>query len=386
MNKYQVKNGVVFNGKSWSYVLRIPDPASNKTKPKWVGGFDDKASALLARDKARVALKENNYVEPSGLTVGVWLTKWITTIHNKRLKATTYTSYLKIINNHLIPGIGDIKLSKLRPSHIECLYSDLLTKKTRQGQTLKPRTVQYAGAILKKSLSYAVNVEGVLATNPASKITLVKTNASTPTPWSFSELNTFLEVASNHRLSFYYRLIAYTGARRGELLALRWSDFDGKAISISKSRIGNTGGDIETDTTKGGDGKRRVILDPETVELFSAHRKRQISERLFMGSSWTETGYVFVREDGLPIDTGTPTHLFRRLLKLSGLRHNRLHDLRHLHATELLRLGEPLHVVSKRLGHKDPMVTATIYAHVTNEQAETASNTFANGARLADLG
>jgi len=90
------------------------------------------------------------------------------------------------------------------------------------------------------------------------------------------------------------------------------------------------------------------------------------------------------REDGKPIDTGTPTHLFGKLLKLSGLRHTRLHDLRHLHATELLRLGEPLHVVSKRLGHKDPMVTATIYAHVSDEQADTASTTFANGARLAN--
>ena len=102
-----------------------------------------------------------------------------------------------------------------------------------------------------------------------------------------------------------------------------------------------------------------------------------------MGSAWTEMGYVFVREDGQPIDTGTPTHLFGKLSKLSELRRTWLHDLRHLHATEPLRLGEPLHVVSKRLGYKDPMVTATIYAHVSDEQAETASSTFANGARLA---
>ena len=67
----------------------------------------------------------------------------------------------------------------------------------------------------------------------------------------------------------------------------------------------------------------------------------------------------------------------------AGLRVTRLHDLRHLHATELLRLGEPLHVVSDRLGHRDPMVTATVYAHVSSEQAETASATFANGSKNA---
>ena len=134
----------------------------------------------------------------------------------------------------------------------------------------------------------------------------------------------------------------------------------------------------EQNTTKGGkNGQRRVALDPQTVELFKAHRRKQFEERIALGSSWTDTGYVFVREDGLPIDVHTPTHLFRKILKLAGLKIIRLHDLRHLHATELLRLGEPLHVVAHRLGHRDAMVTATIYAHVTDQQIETASERFA---------
>ena len=85
-----------------------------------------------------------------------------------------------------------------------------------------------------------------------------------------------------------------------------------------------------------------------------------------------------MREDGLPVDLHTPTHVFTKLSKRAGLRPIRLHDLRHLHATELLRLGEPLHVVAQRLGHRDAMVTATVYAHVTDQQAETASGRFAN--------
>ena len=102
-----------------------------------------------------------------------------------------------------------------------------------------------------------------------------------------------------------------------------------------------------------------------------------------MGSSWTDSGYVFVQESGEPLETGTPTKLFRKILNRAGLRPTRLHDLRHLHATELLRHGEPLHVVADRLGHKDPMVTATVYAHVSNEQGETASSTFANASKSA---
>jgi len=384
LKRNTVKDGIAFTGKSWSYVLRIPDQVTGKSKPKWVGGFDTQESALLARDEARVALRKRTYVPPSERTVGEFLNTWLHTVHKQQLKETTFCSYEKIVRNYLVPGLGLIKLSDLKPSDVQRFYSETLAKPGVSGKNLEPRTVEFAGAILKKAIKYAVEVEGVLAFNPVSRVALPKTNPKVPTPWNRQELVTFLETAKTHRLFFFYRLSAYTGARRGELLAIRWTDFDGSYITISKSRTLAGRQVIEANSTKGGKGgKRRVKLDPETIQLFNAHKKRQLEERLVVGSGWTETGYVFVQENGLPLDTGTPSHLFNKLSKVAGLRSIRLHDLRHLHATELLRLGEPLHVVSDRLGHKDPMVTATIYAHVSDEQAETASNTFANGTRNA---
>lgn len=378
----KVKDGIAFTGKSWSYVLRVPDPVSGRTKPKWVGGFETQEGALLARDEARVSLRKRTYVPPSERTVTEFIHTWLFTIHRQQLKPTTFHSYEKIVRNHIIPGLGAIKLSDLKPSDVQRFYSETVSKQGGNGKPLTPRTAQYAGAILKKALKYAVEVEGVLSFNPASRVPLPKTVSDVPTPWTFRELREFLEHAKSHRLFFFFRLSAYTGARRGELLALKWSDFDGKAITISKSRALAGKGVVEQNSTKGGKGgQRRVALDPETIQLFTEHRKRQMEERLLMGSSWVETGYVFVQENGEPLDIGTPTHLFGKLSKKAGLRTIRLHDLRHLHATELLRLGEPLHVVSDRLGHKDPMVTATIYAHVSNEQGESASNTFANASR-----
>jgi integrase len=379
----KVKDGIAFTGKSWSYVLRIPDPNTGRTKPKWVGGFDNEESALLARDEARVSLRKRTYVPPSERTLTEFIQTWLFNIHKQQLRPTSFHSYEKIVRNHIIPGLGAIKLSDLKPTDIQRFYGEVLAKTGVNGKPLSPRTAQYAGAILKKALKYAVEVEGVLSFNPASRVPLPKSNSSSvPTPWSFGELRQFLHIVKSHRLSFFFRLSAFTGARRGELLALRWSDFDGKGITISKSRVLAGKKVVEQNTTKGGKGgQRRVALDPETIQLFTEHRKRQIEERLLMGSSWVETGYVFVQENGEPLDTGTPTHLFKKFANRAGLRSTRLHDLRHLHATELLRLGEPLHVVSDRLGHKDPMVTATIYAHVSNEQGESASNTFANGSR-----
>ena len=219
-----VKDGISFTGKSWSYVLRIPNSETGKTSPKWVGGFDSEESALLARDEARVALRKRTYVPPSERTVGEFLLTWLYEVHKQQLKPTTFNSYEKIVRLHLIPGLGTIRLSDLKPSDIQRFYSDTVNKKKSNGEQLQPRTAQYAGAILKKAIKYAVEVEGVLMFNPASRVPLPKTNPEIPTPWTFSELKTFLNVASEHRLYFFYRLSAYTGARRGELLALRWTD------------------------------------------------------------------------------------------------------------------------------------------------------------------
>ena len=383
-SRNKVKNGVAFTGRNWSYVLRVPDLATGKTKPQWVGGFDSEKSAKLARDKARVSLSSSTYVSPSKATVGQYLSTWINDVHASQLKATTLERYKQVINKHLIPELGAIKLQDLRASHVQALYTNLLTRPTATGEPLSPRTVELIGTVLKIAIKYAVNVDEVMAVNPASRVPLPKGKGSIPAPWSIQELNTFLDVARTHRLFFFFRLSAFTGARRGELLALKWSDFDGSAIAISKNRLSVSKQVLVQNSTKGGtNGQRRVPLDRETIELFTAHRKRQLIERLALGEYWHDTGYVFTQENGLPIYPHTPSDLFKKLLKKAELRPTRLHDQRHLHATELLRLGEPLHVVASRLGHRDAMVTATIYAHVSDQQAETASSTFSNAVESA---
>jgi integrase len=373
-----VKDGIAFTGKNWSYVLRIPDSKTGKTKPKWVGGYPTKKAAQTARDVARVALAMNNYAAPGKMKLGEFLDSWIE-LHSRNLKPITEHKYRQLIRLYLRPLLGSINIHELRPSHIESFYSHMLSNPGRNGQILSPRTAKQCGAILKKALKYAVEVEGLIAFNAATRVPLPKSRSKAPNPWSIEELKEFLMAASAHRQFFFFRLSAFTGARRGELLALKWTDFDGTAITISKSRIAIGGKPFEQESTKGGvNGLRRVVLDPETIDLFFAHRKRQLQERLVIGESWNDLDYVFSQENGLPLDPGTPTHLFNKIVRQTELRSTRLHDLRHLHATELLRLGEPLHVVAHRLGHRDPMVTATIYAHVSSEQASSASMRFAN--------
>jgi len=254
-----------------------------------------------------------------------------------------------------------------------------VTKGNDRGIPLSARSVEFAGAILSKALKYAVDVESILSSNPASRVSRPKGTPKRLEPFTVDEAKRFLEGVKEHRLFPLYRLAFFSGARLGELLALQWTDLDYREskLVISKNRIRLVGGDIEQGSTKGGEGRRVVVLDAETVEFLRALQKSQFAERLRAGSLWVESGHMFTDELGKPISSGSPTKVFRRYRKALNLREQRLHDCRHFHATQLLRSGLPLHVVAQRLGHRDAMVTATIYAHVTSDQAENASAIFA---------
>ena len=212
----KVRNGITYRGKSWSYVMRVIDPKTGKSKPTWVSGFDTRESAELARDEARLAKRKRIYVPPTSRTVGEFLTTWLHEIHRPQLKVSSYESYEKLVRNYIIPGLGNIRLCDLRPSHIQSFYTETLSKPGVSGKPINARTVAYAGAILKKSLRYAVEVEGALPFNPASRVPLVRTNPKRNEVWTRNDLAVFLNEIKSHRLSFFFRLSAYTGARRGE--------------------------------------------------------------------------------------------------------------------------------------------------------------------------
>lgn len=198
------------------------------------------------------------------------------------------------------------------------------------------------------------------------------------TLWTAGQLRAFLAVAQEHRLGAFYRLAAYTGARRGELLNLRWFDVNLNTAEVTFS--GSTDvveGERVEDTTKGGR-SRVVSIDGTTVEVMREHRKAQVEEQLALGSFWRgNDDLVFRAADGSALFPDTVTSLMRRLVTKAALPAARLHDLRHLHATTLLLAGVPVHVVAARLGHADPAITLRVYAHVLREQAAGVADVFA---------
>jgi len=128
---------------------------------------------------------------------------------------------------------------------------------------------------------------------------------------------------------------------------------------------------------------RVVDLDPTTVALrrWSATQK---AERLAWRPAWADSGYVFTNEDGQPVGTEAVDHRFRRMTKAAGVPKIRLHDLRHTHASLMLKAGVPVHVVSRRLGHASAALTLSVHSHVlAAQQAEAAAafSAFVDGAQ-----
>jgi integrase len=347
------------------------------------------ADAKSARDQARVAAHTGQYVDRSPITVGTYLDQWIEA-HAIEIKRKTLQDYRHLVDRHVKPNIGALRLQAIRPAQITKLYRDLLTTGGRSGAGLSPRTVEYVHAVLRKAFRDAVVVDQLLPSNLVDRAKRPRKPVREPGQiWTARQLRVFLDVAKAHRLFAFYHLAAYTGARRGELLNLRWRDVDlARAevhISGSTAVIGGTR--IEG-TTKSGR-SRTVSIDAGTAQVLREHRARQAEERLVAGPRWTDSDqYVFTTGWGGPIHPDTVSSLMADLIKAHNttvravgagevLPHARLHDLRHFHATTLLLAGVPVHVVAARLGHADPSVTLRVYAHVIRDQVAAAADIFA---------
>src|SRR5262245_60454874 len=389
----RLRDGVIKRGGSWSYVIRVPDPATGATRPKWVGGFDTREAAKAARDEARIRARRGEFVNRSTSTVAGYLAEWVEA-HAATVKPKTFAGYRHDIEHYIVPRIGCMRLQALRPSVISKLYRDLAEHGGEEGRPLSAWTVSHIHRTLRKALADAVDVEQLLTVNPAERTKRPRHRGAEPgRVWTTEQLDHFLAAAQSHRLFAFYRLAAYTGARRGELLYLRWQavDLDAAEITFGGSTAVVRGQRVEG-TTKGG--RSRVIsLDSETVAMLREHHRQQAEERLAAGSAWTDSGgLVFTNRWGEPLYPDTVTALMNKLISrhneavaspAQALPHARLHDLRHLHATTLLLAGVPVHVVAARLGHADPAVTLRIYSHVLREHTLGVGDVFARAVKAS---
>ena len=392
----KLRDGVMKRGNTWSYVIRVNDPETGTSKPKWVGGFATEEEAKAARDEGRVKARRGEYMDRNRVTVAAYLDDCIDS-HAMEIKPRTLLDYRACIRLYVTRRIGHLPIQAVRPSTITKLYRDLLTSGGRDGQPLAAATVTHLHAVRRKAFRDAVIVDELIGSNPVERAKRPRAQTREPgTVWAIAQLRAFLTSAREHRLFAFFHVAAYTGAHRGELLNLQWADidFDGKKITITGSTAVILGERVNG-TTKGG--RTRVIpIDDETVAVLRQRKADQAAEQLQAGDSWrgTKDGYVFTTGWGEPICPDTVTSLMNKLIRAHNepdqrsrpkdqLPHARLHDLRHLHATTLLLSGVPVHVVAARLGHADPAITLRVYAHVIRSAEAAAADIFAEAVKAA---
>lgn len=200
--------------------------------------------------------------------------------------------------------------------------------------------------------------------------------------WAPGELRRFLEHVRGTRYGVLFHLAAATGARRSELLAVRWSDvaLDAARLSFRRTYVRDeTSQYMMVDRMKSSHAFRTISLDTSTVRLLRSHRAAQLQDRLRAGSAWADNDLVLTQRDGTPLSPHAVSMAFPRAAKAAGVPCIRFHDLRQTHATLLLQNGVPIRTVSQRLGHATPTVTMQIYSHILPGDDQAAA------ARFADL-
>jgi integrase len=353
------------------------------------GFLTRKAAADFLTEK-RAEIRRGVHVAPSRITVGQWLDQWLRTL---RLAPSTKSSYAKNCRLHIRPQLGEIQLARLTGTRISALYRDLERsgrQDYKEGTPLSAKTVRYCHVILRASLQEAVR-QGLIVSNPADRAqppAAREARAPEIHAWQAGQLCAFLRWADEHGRTdaTAWRVLAFTGMRRGEALALRWRDVDMEQARLSVRRSvglvptkGQGAEYVEGPTKSGRD--RVVDLDPQTVEALRRWRLARAGLDLRLAR---DDALIFGDLEGRHQHPERFTRRFTRSLAIArrelgadALPATRLHDLRHTHASLLLAVGTPVKIVSERLGHATPMITMQIYAHTMPGMGAEAAARFA---------
>ena len=365
-------------GVFYAVIYEGRNPVSGRERRRWHRCHDSAAAEALADDLTERRARQRQ--TGSLLTVAEYLLGQWLPAKEATLAPTTHARYVTSVEHYLLPHLGDTPLRRLQTEHLETLYRRLLLVGSRRSGPLAAKTITNLHQIIRSSLNDAVE-RGLMASNPAA-------GAQVPDPrkrpssrrrarsWTATELGDFLTGTATNRHSMLFRLAAATGMRRGEALGLRWDDvhFDTSRIEVTQA-LTTIGYRLEFSRLKTRTSRRNITVDADTMTLLARWRRQQTAELAAAGAA-NEHGLVFVRPDGQPLHPHSASQAFERAQRHVDVSPIRFHDLRHTHASLLLRDRVPIKVVSERLGHSNPAFTMTTYQHVLPGMQDDAAKAF----------
>ena len=348
------------------------DPESGKRIIKNVLG---KTQAEV-KEKLKTAISESQRLDVSKAgtyTVASWVRTWYEVYAEPRIRPNTKAYYTNYIENHIIPGIGDVPLDKLTTIQIQRFYNNL--QKTGRVQrknfpelkdkSLSPRVVRGVHTLLHNCLEQAV-AERLILANPAQGCKLPQLEKKEMKILPQEKIGMYLAEAERRGLLAAFYLELTTGLRRGELLALLWTDLDveNRTISITK-QVTRTKGELVVSQPKTHNSIRVLPVSQQAVDLLVEEHKKHPGNPYMFPSP--KTGGMF--------DPDSFRHTHEKILKSIGAEHIRFHDLRHTFATLSLKNGVDVKTLSSTLGHYSAGFTLSTYTHATPDMMREAADT-----------
>lgn len=286
-------------------------------------------------------------------------------------KHSTIASY-RDLAKRIYPHIGHIKLRELRADHLNDLYTALskdgLNKRT--GGKLSAKTILEHHRLISTVLEQAEK-EGLVPFNVATRAILPKAERKEVNYFQPSTVEAIRDALESESIKWktLVHLLLITGARRGEILGLKWDKvyFEGCRIYICNSILYSSAKGVYESTPKTASSIRYVVLPEETMRLLQEYRAWQTEEKLRLEGYYQDQGFVFTQENGKPMHPDSVTSWCKKFSKRHGLPHINPHAFRHTMASLLYFNGVDSVSISKRLGHSQVSTTTDIYAHVVAE-------------------
>ena len=358
------------------------NPVTGKRETRYHSfkGTRREAQAELVRLSAE-AIK-GVYVDASRETISQFLDRWDRDWASHHVSPKTAERYRQLIANQIKPHLGATPVQKVKPVHLNALYSKLKESGGINGAPLAALTVGHVHRLLRQVFGHAAQW-GIIAQNPAVLVHPPRVQQNEIEVIREDEIRLVLSALRGRNLPLYTiaTVALATGARRGELLALRWKDIDLDAGKLRvEQSLEQTKAGLRFKAPKSKHGRRTITIPPVVVADLRAHWKASQEQRLAFGiGRSTPTDLVFSMWDGSPRKPNVLTNNWLRASMVTGRRIN-LHALRHTHASSLIAAGVDILTISRRLGHANPKITLDVYGHLygnTDKAAQAVEAMFA---------
>lgn len=365
---------------TWEYRVRYKDRSSQKHKEKSKRGFKTKKEAQLAAAKVEMDLDYYGFSEDGNEMVDKYFENWLEVYKKPHVKPITYSLQERNVRLNILPKWQGYKLKEIERTEYQRWINALR-------ETYTEGTVRRIHSIINSALNDAVHEFRILRENPISRITVPKDNQDDKEVKFFTieQLELFLSKVKapqknakyQHSIQYFvlFTLLARTGIRIGEALALTWDDIDleGRKLNINKTLVYPTNSKPYLSTPKSKKSKRSIGLDDQTLQLLKKHRINRNEVYLrYMNYKKADTNIVFHQHEGRWLRTNVVREYFKEICKRTNLPVLSPHALRHSHAVHLLEAGASLKYVSERLGHSSIKTTADTYLHVTQKVEDQA--------------